>query len=81
MTRKERRIENLKRMHDVMCRMNDERAYLWWAEEGVPDCPSDDDYESIADDTDDYEEIMEVFTLIVSEYGSRGIMGKGKESP
>lgn len=61
------RVEQLKAMHEVMTKANDERIYMSWASEGVPDCPSDDDFEYIASDTEQYEDIIKLFVRLVSK--------------
>ena len=44
----ESRKAQLKAMHEVMCNTNDEGLYMRWISLGVPDCPTEDDFEFIA---------------------------------
>ena len=67
----EKRIENLRKMHDRMLHMNNENAYMWWIEY-MPDEPSDDDFASIAEDDEQYEEMVEVFLKVLTRYGKDG---------
>lgn len=68
---KEARINQLKAMHTIMCNTNDEGLYLAWAANGVPDCPSEDDYESIALDKEAYDECFDLFVKLVQKKGIR----------
>ena len=72
---KESRIANVRRMHDLVCRLNNEGAYMWWASEGVPDCPQDpDDFEWFAEDDENYEELVTLFLKILKRYGKDGFV-------
>ena len=71
---KEKRIENLRNMHELMCKMNNEEAYMWWIEVGVPDEPSYYDLVDIAEDDEMYEECIETFLKILKEYGKDGFV-------
>ena len=67
----EARILQLKAMHEVMLNANDENIYMSWITCGVPDCPSDDDYEFIAEDDETYNEVVDLFIEFVSKKGYR----------
>lgn len=67
----EMRMTQLKAMHEVMLNANDEILYLSWVTGGVPDCPSDDDFESIAEDNDSYNETCDLFAELVKDEGYR----------
>ena len=67
------RLKNLKRMHKIMTHMNNEEAYLAWITY-VPDEASDDDLKDIAEDVDDYDEVVTLFIKLISVYGSDGIL-------
>jgi hypothetical protein len=45
------RINQLKAMHNLMCEANDEGIYMTWIYL-MPDCPAEEDFESIAIDDD-----------------------------
>lgn len=51
----------LKEMHNIILNMNDERYYYQWIELGVPDEPMEYDFEGIAEDSDRWLEILELF--------------------
>ena len=72
----EERITNLKRMHNVMTRMNDEEVYMVWIDY-MPDEPSEDDIRDIAEDDEQYDDIVRMFVKLVYKYGHEGILKKG----
>lgn len=57
------RVQQLKAMHNFVCSANDENLYMWWIEYYVPDCPSEEDFISIAEDY--YEETVKAFQKLV----------------
>lgn len=65
---KEQRIELLKGMNQYIIDMGDEEAYNVWFTLGVPDEPTDDDYESIAEDLTLWVFVCKVFDDIIKEY-------------
>lgn len=69
------RLSNLKKMHSIMVRMNNEDAYSHWIM-FVPDEPSEEDLKDIAEDVDDYDEVVTLFIQLVYRYGSDGILDK-----
>lgn len=69
----ETRKDLLKAMHLLMQHMNNEDAYYNWIVTGVPDCPSEDDFESIAEDDEEFNETADLFMKIVHAYGKDGI--------
>lgn len=59
------RICLLKAMNDiVLSATNDEGLIEWWLEECIPDCPSVEDFEYIAIDTELFELCRKIFTII-----------------
>lgn len=66
------RIAQLRCMHDTMCFANDENLYMRWVTYGVPDCPSEDDFESIAECDESYNETVDLFVRLVAHKGFRG---------
>lgn len=60
------RIEQLKLMHQLMCKANDEATYMRWAMCGVPDSPREDDFEFIAEDDERYEECFDLFMKLMA---------------
>lgn len=68
---KETRIAQLKAMHELMTSANDEELYMTWITLGVPDCPSEDDFESIAEDDEMYNECFDLFAGLIANEGFR----------
>lgn len=64
------RITQLKAMHTLMCEANDEYIYGTWIYL-VPDCPSDEDFEYIALDDEQYNECFDLFVKLISKKGNR----------
>lgn len=72
---KAKRVENVRKMHELVCNLNHEGAYEWWASDGVPDCPNDpEDFEWFAEDDENYEELIELFLKILKRYGKDGFV-------
>ena len=65
------RITQLKAMHTLMCEANDESIYMSWAMCGVPDCPSEDDFEGIALDAEMYNEVFDLFVKLIQDKDNR----------
>ena len=65
------RTDQLKAMHNVICKANDERIYMSWITCWVPDCPQDDDFEFTAEDNERYNETVDLFVKLVSKKGYR----------
>ena len=65
------RINQLKAMHSMMCEANDENIYMSWISVGVPDCPSDEDFEFIAMSDEQYNECFDVFVKLIAKSGNR----------
>lgn len=65
------RIDQLKAMHKVMVNSNDENLYMFWIAGGVPDCPTDDDFEFMAEDDECYNEACDLFADLVRGKGFR----------
>ena len=68
---KETRITQLKAMHELMMSANDEELYMTWIILGVPDCPSEDDFEYIAEDNESYNECFDLFAGLIADKGFR----------
>ena len=65
------RIDQLKAMHKVMVNSNDENLYMFWITGGVPDCPTDDDFEFMAEDDECYNEACDLFADLIKDKGFR----------
>ena len=64
------RMAQLKAMHEVILNANNENIYMSWIIT-VPDCPQDDDFEFIAEDDDNYNEVVDLFIKLVSKKSYR----------
>lgn len=59
------RMYFLKAMNDIiLTTTDDEELIYWWLEECIPDCPSEDDFEYIAEDTELFELCRKIFSRI-----------------
>ena len=65
---KEQRIELLKGMNQYILNLGDEDVYEAWFAVGVPDEATDDDYEFIAGDLEEWVDICKLFGRLVAEY-------------
>lgn len=60
------RVYFLKAMNDIiLTTTNDEELIYWWLTECVPDCPLEDDFEYIAEDTELFELCRKIFSRII----------------
>lgn len=65
---KQEKIELLKAMHSVMLGVDDESCYDTWIITGVPDCPSEEDFEFIAKDKEEFEYVVNLFCNLVHDF-------------
>lgn len=65
------RINQLTLMHKLMQEANDEGIYLVWIGDGIPDCPSDDDFLYIATHDETYNECFDLFVQLIAKKGNR----------
>ena len=65
---KEQRIYLLKGMNQYIMDLGDEEVYETWFTLGVPDEPTDDDYECIAEDLTLWVFVCKVFNGIIKKY-------------
>ena len=63
-----RRITVLKNCHEIMRHLNNEEAYFEWITDGVPDCPREEDFESICENDSFYLDCLELFSKIFKTY-------------
>lgn len=61
------RINLLKQMNEYICEMGDEEIWMDWITLGVPDEPSEDDYEFIAENDDEWNDICNLFGRLARE--------------
>ena len=63
------RIKLLKDMHEyIIDKIGDEEVYLTWVTYGVPDEPTQDDFEYIAESESAWNETVEIFRHLVENY-------------
>ena len=65
------RIAALKLCHKTIIDIGDEEAYEWWIAMGVPDEPTESDFEYIAKNDREYEETLSLCKNICYEYGQK----------
>lgn len=70
--RKEETIEFLKAMHCIIKCLSDEGAYYTWIRGYVPDEPTEEDFETIANCKADVEGAIFFFRQILVDYSESG---------
>ena len=65
---KQARIELLKQMNQYIIDLSDEEVWLEWITEGVPDEASEDDYDFIASNEDEWLDTVKIFANLTKEY-------------
>lgn len=68
---KKQRIAILKSMHELVCALNDENAYMSWIYT-VPDGATAEDFEELAQDNKLYNDVCAKFNMIIRLYGDSG---------
>ena len=66
--KKSDKISLLKAMHKAIIEIGDESLYIPWVTCGVPDEPSEDDFEFIASDKQEFEDCLGWFTECIKRY-------------
>lgn len=66
------RIELLLMMHDYIIEMGDEDIYMYWAQEGVPDCPDDEIIEFIATHDENWVATCKAFAHCINNLEEEG---------
>ena len=64
---KEQRIQLLKGMNQYIIDLGDEEIYVIWFRFGVPDEATEDDYEFIADDIEEWVGVCQLFGQLVDK--------------
>ena len=67
---KSARITQLNFMHRLMVEANDENIYMAWILL-MPDEPTDEDIEDIAEDDEAYNECFDLFVKLIAKKGNR----------
>ena len=65
---KEQRIQLLKQMNQYIIDLGDEVVYDGWFSLGVPDEPTEEDYEFIAEDTEHWAFVCNIFGQLIKHY-------------
>lgn len=65
---KEQRIELLKGMNQYIIDLGDEEVYETWISLGVPDEPTEEDYESIAEEREIWVYVCKLFGRLIKDY-------------
>ena len=65
---KEQRIQLLKGMNQYIIDLGDEEVYDAWFSLAVPDEPTEDDYEFIADNIEEWVYVCQLFGRLIGEY-------------
>ena len=60
------RISKLKAMHEMILNINNENYYMTWIYT-VPDEPTEEDFEAIAEDIDEYNEVEALFKRLIMD--------------
>jgi len=68
-----RRLKNLKRMAYIMSKLDNKEAYDIWTVY-VPDQPTEKDLIELAEDIDEYDDIVSLFIKLVFLYSYDGII-------
>ena len=61
------RITLLKQMNEYIINLGDEEIWMHWICVGVPDEPSEDDYEFIAEDEEEWLDVCKIFGQLVKK--------------
>lgn len=61
------KINLLKQMNQYIIDMGDEGIWMEWIEKGVPDKPSEGDYEWFAENNEEWKYICDVFGRLIKE--------------
>ena len=61
------RITLLKQMNEYIINLGDEEIWMHWIYVGVPDEPSEDDYEFIAENEEEWLDVCKIFGQLVKK--------------
>ena len=65
MKTRERRIAELKKMNENIINLGDEMIWWDWIGFAIPDEPSEEDYECIADDFEEYMSVIRYYEKLM----------------
>ena len=71
------RVEFIKALNEIVLGLGDEELIESWLMNGVPDCPTDEDFEFIAQNQESFNEAINCFVRL-SKYIKTGIKIDGK---
>ena len=66
------KVEFIKALNEIILGLGDEDLTDIWLMNGVPDCPSQEDFEFIANDRDSFDEVVNLFVRM-SKHIKEGI--------
>lgn len=66
------KVEFIKALNELVLGLGDEDHLDYWFTYGVPDCPSDEDFEFIASNEESFDEVVNCF-IRLSKYLKEGI--------
>ena len=64
------RISIAKQMNKYIIDMGDEEIWMDWITVGIPDAPTEEDYESIAEDNEEWMRLCTLFGKLVGAEGA-----------
>lgn len=64
------RISIAKQMNRYIIDMGDEEIWMDWITVGIPDAPTEEDYESIAEDNEEWMDLCVLFGRLVNAEGA-----------
>lgn len=59
------RISIAKQMNKYIINMGDEEIWMDWITVGIPDAPTEEDYESIAEDNEEWMDLCKLFGSLI----------------
>lgn len=65
MKTRKRRVAELKKMNENIINLGDEMIWWDWIEFAIPDEPSEEDYEFIADDIEEYISVVRYYEKLM----------------
>lgn len=65
MKTRKRRVTELKKMNENIINLGDEMIWWDWIEYAIPDEPSEEDYEFIADDIEEYMSVVRYYEKLM----------------
>lgn len=64
----ELRLDEVKAMNEAIIMCGDEELWLTWIALGVPDEPSEEDFEWFAEDINEYNDLVKLYKNLMAQY-------------